>query len=413
MFSKVVFIGLVWPEPETTAAGSRILQLIRFFSVRSGEVHFASTALPGDYSYPLEELGVQTHSIALNDSSFDRWIAAIDPEILVFDRFVTEEQFSWRVRETCPNALRILDTEDLHSLRESRRLTLLDKGPHDDSAPYDDITLRELASIYRSDLSLIISEVEMELLTGKFKVPAHLLHYLPFLISRERLLEYHSLPPFSERVDFMTIGNWKHGPNKDSVRHLKKEIWPLIRKRLPKARIHIYGAYGPGEKSDLHDPKTGFLIEGWKESKKKAFTSHRVCLAPLRYGAGLKGKLFDALKFGTPSVTTSVGAEGISDKISWNGFVCDHPEKFAESAVDLYSEENVWIQAQSRGDDILRTRFSEEVFLPELIKRIQLMRKDLKSHRRTNITGALLWHHSAQSTKYLSKWIEAKNKNGQ
>ncbi len=419
MLPKVVFLGLVWPEPETTAAGSRILQLIRFFCDDAAELHFASTALPGDHSYPLEDLGVQTHSIALNDSGFDRWIAAIDPEIVVFDRFVTEEQFSWRVRESCPSALRILDTEDLHFLRESRRLSLLDKEKGHDPEPFTDIALRELGSIYRSDLSLIISETEMDLLTGTFKVPPALLHYLPFLISTGNLPESRSLPSFSERVDFMTIGNWKHGPNKDSVYYLKKEIWPLIRKQLPDTRVHVYGAYGPGEKSDLHDPKTGFLIKGWKESKAEAFTSHRVCLAPLRYGAGLKGKLFDALCFGTPSVTTSVGIEGItatvldvnSDASVWNGFVSDIPEKFAEAAVTLYTDEKIWYEAQSRGNRILRARFLKESFFPELASRIKELRDNLNTHRRSNLPGALLWHHSAQSTKYLSKWIEAKNKN--
>ena len=184
---------------------------------------------------------------------------------------------------------------------------------------------------------------------------------------------YHSLPSFSERVDFMTIGNWKHGPNKDSVHYMRKEIWPLIRKRLPEARIHVYGAYGPGEKSDLHDPRAGFLVEGWNESKSRAFTSHRVCLAPLRYGAGLKGKLFDALRFGTPSVTTRVGCEGMLEANSnvdlWNGFVCEIPEKFAEAAVALYADEAIWKEAQSRGNRILKTRFSEESFLPELARK--------------------------------------------
>ena len=410
MYSKVVFIGLVWPEPNTTAAGGRMLQLIRFFLDRSEEVHFASTALPGDYSYPLEELGVHTHSIELNDPSFDEWIADIAPDIVVFDRFVIEEQFSWRVRENCPSALRILDTEDLHFLREARRLAVLEKSTRGDQKPYDDITLRELASIYRSDLTLIISEVEMKLLTETFKVPENALHYLPLLFSTEGRVNFNALPSFSERVDYMTIGNWKHGPNKESVHHLKNEIWPQIRRRLPKARIHIYGAYGPGEKSNLHDPKNGFLIQGWTESKKEAFSSHRVCLAPLRYGAGLKGKLFDAMRFGTPSVTTSVGAEGIADPDSWSGFVCDEPEKFVEQAVDLYSDENVWLDAQSRSKQILLTRFLQEEFLPELDKRIQSLNKELKTYRSENITGALLWHHSAQSTKYLSKWIEAKNK---
>jgi glycosyltransferase involved in cell wall biosynthesis len=199
----------------------------------------------------------------------------------------------------------------------------------------------------------------------------------------------------------------------DSVQYLKKEIWPEIRKQLPKSQIHVYGAYGPGAKSDLHDPETGFLIEGWKESKIEAFTSHRVCLAPLRYGAGLKGKLFDALRFGTPSVTTSVGSEGICDEKLWNGAVCDLPKKFVEAAVILYSDEKLWNEAQSRGKDILLTRFSEEVFLSEFAQHIQRLQGKLRLHRRNNVTGSLLWHHSAQSTKYLSKWIEAKNKNAQ
>jgi glycosyltransferase involved in cell wall biosynthesis len=292
-------------------------------------------------------------------------------------------------------------------------LNLRDKKSYDDPEEYDDITLRELASIYRSDLSLIISEEEMKLLTQTYQVPAHILHYLPFLISKDDLQEYPSCPSFSERIDFMTIGNWKHGPNKDSVHYLKKEIWPEVRKQLPKSQIHVYGAYGPGAKSDLHDPETGFLIEGWKESKIEAFTSHRICLAPLRYGAGLKGKLFDALRFGTPSVTTSVGSEGISDAKLWNGDVCDLPEKFVEAAVNLYSVETLWNEAQAKGKHILLTRFSEEVFLPEFAKRIQTLHANLRFHRRKNVTGALLWHHSAQSTKYLSKWIEAKNKNAQ
>ena len=128
MYSKVIFIGLVWPEPETTAAGSRILQLIHFFLDRSSEVHFASTAQLTDYSYPLEDLGVHTHRIELNDPSFDKWIVALAPEIVVFDRFVTEEQFSWRVKEKCSGALRILDSEDLHFLRDSRRKSVLNQS---------------------------------------------------------------------------------------------------------------------------------------------------------------------------------------------------------------------------------------------------------------------------------------------
>jgi glycosyltransferase involved in cell wall biosynthesis len=411
MFSKVVFIGLVWPEPDTTAAGSRILQLIHFFLDRSSEVHFASTAQLTEYSYPLEDLGVLTHRIELNDRSFDNWITTLDPEIVVFDRFVTEEQFSWRVREKCPMALRILDSEDLHFLRDSRRKSVLNKNASQNLVELSQLALRELASIFRSDLTLIISEFEMDLLTEKFKLPAETLHYLPFYLDQTEQLNRETFPAFSDRVDFMTIGNWKHLPNKDSVQLLKKEIWPQIRKGIPGANLHIYGAYGPGEKSGFHDPENGFLIEGWKDSKLEAFSRHRVCLAPLRFGAGLKGKLFDALRFGTPSVTTSLGAEGISDARNWNGFVCDQPGDFINAAIELYSKEKVWKEAQLRGEQILRDRFSSDQLIVEFQDRLSRIMKDLESCRIENITGALLWHHSAQSTKYLSKWIEAKNQN--
>ena len=411
MTQRVLFIGLVWPEPETTAAGSRILQLVRFFLDHAVEVHFATTALRTDYTYSLEDLGVRTHAIELNDSSFDRWILDLDPGIVVFDRFVTEEQFSWRVRENCPEALRILDTEDLHFLRESRRHAILGDVQHEPNRLFSDITLRELGSIYRSDLSLIISEFEMKLLKADYGLAGELLHYLPLLHFDRESSESVSSPSFDERIDFMTIGNWKHAPNKDSIHYLKSEIWPAIHAVLPEARMHVYGAYGPGEKSEVHDPEQGFLIKGWNDSKSEAFSTHRVCLAPLRYGAGLKGKLFDSLRFGTPSVTTSIGVEGISDPDSWSGFVCDAPEGFASAAIQLYSDEKIWNKVQSRADKILNDRFDAGRFLPELKKRIQELLEDLSGHRRKNLAGAMLWHHSAQSTKYLSKWIEAKNKN--
>ena len=410
MSTKVVIIGLVWPEPETTAAGSRMLQLIRLFQECSEEIHFASTASKTEYSYPLEDLGVHTHKIELNDSSFDNWIARIAPGTVVFDRFVTEEQFSWRVRESCPSALRILDTEDLHFLRDSRRKLQLNKKSDSKGQGHEDLVLRELGSLFRSDLSLIISQAEMEVLRNRYRIPEELIHYLPLLFDSEETQAPPSLPSFSERADFMTIGNWKHAPNKDSIKYLKNEIWPIIRSNLPGAKMHVYGAYMPESSRELHDEKQGFLMQGWKESRREAFVEHRVCLAPLRFGAGLKGKLFDAMRFGTPSVTTSLGAEGLYEPNLWSGIVKDQPELFAKAAVEIYSDETAWTEARDRGMSLLRSRFSKEHFSKDFKETLARLSNDLQDHRFKNLTGALLWHHTAQSTKYLSKWIEAKNR---
>ncbi len=408
---KVLIIGLVWPEPETTAAGSRMMQLIRIFAAGDFEVHFASSASKTDYSVDFEDWDVSCHLIQLNDSGFNEWIQKLGPEFVVFDRFVTEEQFSWRVREGCSSAVRILDTEDLHFLREARKLALHQNS--DDFKPWleNDIMLRELASVYRSDVSLIISEYEYDLLKGHFNLDEGLMHYLPFLLEDHEIDMRSDLPSFSERSDFMTMGNWHHGPNRDSIWFLRQEVWPRIREKMPDARIHVYGAYSKEKDRALHDPALGFLIEGWAESKIRAFSDHRVCLAPLRYGAGLKGKLIDSMRFGLPSVTTNIGAEGISGYMPWNGFVSDDPEQIARAAFKVYHDKEVWEDCRIIGSQILRARFRQELFKTKLFDRLDTLSCDLEKHRSKNFVGALLWHHTAQSTRYLSKWIEAKNRN--
>ena len=115
-----------------------------------------------------------------------------------------------------------------------------------------DFAKREIASIYRSDVSLMISDYEMDLLINYFKIDNSLLHYVPFLLD-PILKKDNQWPSFSERKHFLSIGNFLHEPNWDAVLFLKQFIWPLIRKQLPKAEIHIYGAYPSKKVFDLNN----------------------------------------------------------------------------------------------------------------------------------------------------------------
>ena len=178
---KVLIIGYVWPEPNSSAAGGRMMGLIELFQERGWEVVFSSPAMESDYLFNLESIGVQKENILLNDDSFDVFVRNLKPTIVLFDRFMMEEQFGWRVAENCPDALRILDTEDLHCLRQARQLAFKENRPFRTADLFSDVAKREVASILRCDLSLIISEVEMELLQKVFKVYPELLYYLPFL----------------------------------------------------------------------------------------------------------------------------------------------------------------------------------------------------------------------------------------
>jgi len=401
---KLLIIGHTFPEPSTTAAGNRMMQLIGLFQEDNHQITFASTAAVSERTVNLESIGVAIKNIRLNDSSFDGFITKLNPETVVFDRYITEEQFGWRISENCPNALKILDTEDLHFLRKSREEAIKKGRPVSEANFFSETAKRELASILRCDLSLIISEFEMGLLQDTFHIPLGILYYLPFLVNTfsETTLS------FEERRNFLAIGNLLHAPNVDSVFQLKA-IWPIVKKKLPMAELHVYGAYAPQQILQLNDKKEGFIIKGWTDNVEIAMKNYRVQLAPLRFGAGLKGKLLDAMRFGLPSVTTEIGTEGMCGNLDFGGIVATSNDGFVSAAVALYSEEQLWNQTQRNGAKIIKEHFYGPLFSTGLKKRINELSNNLKAHRNQYFLGQVLQHHTMQSTKYMGKWIESKN----
>ncbi|MFD2565184.1 glycosyltransferase family 4 protein [Aquimarina rubra] len=409
---QVLIIGSVWPEPNSSAAGTRMLQLIELLLSKDCKITFASAAAESDHMWDIESLGVTKTNILINDTSFDAFINKLHPSIIIFDRFMTEEQFGWRVAKHLPEALRILNTEDLHSLRRTRQEAFKTKIPFSYSdLKKSDVTKREIASIYRSDLTLIISDIEINILKEQFNIPNNLIYYLPFLLDPITEETKNNWPKFAERRHFITIGNFRHEPNWNSVLHLKETIWPLIRKQLPEVELHIYGAYPPPKATQLHNPQQGFHIKGWAKNAKEIVTQARVCLAPLRFGAGIKGKLAEAMVCGTPSVTTTIGAEGmLGEDSDWNGFIKDKPEEFANAAVRLYNNENIWYQAQQNGIEIINTLFQKEKYSNQFIQHIIKLQNNIENHRSQNFIGSMLQHHTMRSTEFMSRWIEEKNK---
>ncbi len=408
--NRVLIIGKVWPESNSSAAGSRMIQLIMLFKEQEWDITFASSARESEFSDNLEIQGIKKVYIKLNDSSFDSFVKELDPSIVLFDRFMTEEQFCWRVAEQCPEALRLLDTEDLHCLRAGRHLALKERRLFKNNDLISEHAKREIASIYRCDLSLIISTIEMGILRDNFRVDSSLLHYLPFMLESINNDEIEEWLPFEERKHFISIGNFLHEPNWDAVRYLKEEIWTKIRSKLPEAELHIYGAYPSEKVFQLHNSKEGFIIKGRAEDVGAVMTGSRVCLAPLRFGAGLKGKLIDAMRYGTPSVTSDIGAEGMANDLEWSGFIQNDVNAFVESAVELYQDKQVWTKAQTNCERIINSVYPKKEIGQKLIIRIKETLVNLSKHRVSNFTGAMLLHHSMASTKFMSKWIEEKNK---
>jgi len=405
---KLLIIGYVWPEPNSSAAGSRMMQLITFFQWQNYQVTFASPAQLSAHMVDLAAINIAINEIKLNCTSFDEFIEELQPDVVLFDRFMMEEQFGWRVSEQCPHALRILDTEDLFCLRHARHQAYKQgRVMHNADLLCADLAQREVAAIFRCDLTLMISKHEINLLQTLFKVDVSLLHYCPFMFTTAQLTQKN--PTFEQRRDFMVIGNFRHAPNWDAVLWLKQKIWPLIRKQLPDVNLNVYGAYPPPKATDLHNEKSGFLVKGWVDDAVLAMQSAKVCLAPLRFGAGIKGKLAEAMICSTPSITTDIGAESMQTDLGWAGLIANTPEELANQAVQLYQDEQLWQKSSDLGQKNATIMYQQRAAFAELNRCLTQLISGLVEHRQANFIGSMLNHHHHKSTKYMAQWIAAKN----
>jgi len=386
-----------------------MLQLLDVFLTQGWKITYSSPHAMSEHMCDIESLGIDCVPIELNNSSFDVFVSRLQPDIVLYDRFMMEEQFGWRVENHCPSALTILETVDLHCLRDARYRAMKQSREVVDADFFSDVAKREAASIHRCDLSLMISKVEIEVLKDIFRVSPDLLHYVPFMlsISDEQVKAWSS---FSERKNFITIGNFKHAPNWDAVLHLKKNIWPVIRSLLPDAELHVYGAYASDKVYQLHNVNEGFIIKGRAEDANIVMSQARVSLAPLRFGAGIKGKLVESMLNGTPSVTTDIGAESMSGDYEWNGLIENEIGPFAEAAVRLYQDSELWLQSQKKGIPIINNIYNAKQHGEDLLNKIHYILNNIEKHRQGNFTGAMLKYHHLRSTEYMSRWIELKSR---
>lgn len=411
----VLFIGFVWPELKATAASQNIISYMRAFANAQHEIHFASASAQTPLSSDLTQWDIHCHHIALNHDSFDEWLSKLQPDVVIFDRFLSEEQFGWRVARSAPDALRVLDCEDLHFLRHARQQIYKAHGYQPKTAPYlmsehvlaphnlgilqSDLAVREIASILRSDLTITLSAFEAQVLHEQFNVSKHQIAIVPYICEA-----YSSSTP-KLRENFVSIGNFRHAPNIDAANILIQHLWPKIHKHLPQARCYIYGAYMPPKIKALHNPSKGLHVEGHVNDHIHALCNARVLLAPIQFGAGVKGKILDALRCALPSITTPIGAEGIVYE-KWPGAITTTEHEFVEQAVLSYRSEQ---DVQSLCASILEDNFDYTRNRKTLLDAVLSAYQSMTEHRERNFMQKMMMHNTLQSHKYMSQWIAAKN----
>jgi len=254
----------------------------------------------------------------------------------------------------------IFDTVDLHFLREHREASL--KADPNLLAQAEETKRLELSLCKSADRCVVVSEYEKDLLKAEGIKNVSFLPNIHDPVDKS--------PPFEEREGLMFIGSFQHPPNEDAVCWFVEEIWPLIKARFPQIKFFIVGS-SPTSKVRALAQKDGIFVTGYVPEVDPWFYRARVFVAPLRYGAGLKGKVGQALAFGLPSVLTSIAAEGLGIQNGEEALLADKPEEFAQAVIELYSNKDLWSKLSSKGKLLIAKKFSYQAVKNKLTLLLQ------------------------------------------
>jgi GT2 family glycosyltransferase/glycosyltransferase involved in cell wall biosynthesis len=268
-------------------------------------------------------------------------------DVVVLSRHYVAAKHLDTVRRFAPQARVVFDTVDLHFLRAERQATLVGGAPDASDRERE----QELDLVRGADVTLVVSPVERELL-GELVPSARV----------DVLSNIHEPMPggrsYRERAGIVFIGGFRHPPNADAVLWYAREVLPLVRARLPGVVTTVVGAEPPASVRALACRE--LVVAGHVEDVDPIFTAARVSIAPLRYGAGVKGKVNLAMSYGVPVVATSAAVEGMHLVAGTDVLVADHPQAFADAIVLAYSDEPTWTGLSRAGVDNVRRHFSRE-----------------------------------------------------
>ena len=338
---RALVIDAVTPMPDHDSGSVRMFAMLRLL----GELGYRTSFMPqnlawtGRHSEDLQQAGVEVLT-APWVANPGEWLAAHGSELdlVIVSRHYVLAPLMKMLRAHCPRASVVFDTVDLHFLREQREAELA--GTEAAARIAEKTRAEELALIGQADATLVVSEFERELLGG-------LVPEAPVIV----VSNIHSLHPpgrpFEQREGLVFVGGFQHPPNLDAAEWLIDEILPLIRRELPEVELHLIGSKMPERLKSRTAP--GLEVHGFVSDLEPFMNGCRISLAPLRYGAGVKGKVNQAMSHGLPVVATSCAAEGMYTEHGRDILVADDAAAFAAEVCRLYRDGDLWARLAANG----------------------------------------------------------------
>lgn len=348
---QILIVDAQTPRPDHDSGSLRLVNLMRLLREEGAHVVFlpANRHRLEPYATRLQHLGIEVwHApFAARPSA---WLREHGPrfDAVMVSRHYVAHEFLPLLRTHAPRAKLIFDTVDLHYLRERRGAEVAQDAALARSA--ERTRALELAIIAQADVSLVVSKIERDLLRRDApNAKVDVLSNLHRIAGPGK--------SFAERRDLVFVGGFRHPPNVDAVRWFAAEVWPRVRARLPDARFHCIGSDTPPDIEAL-TAQPGILVHGHVADIDPYMRGVRIAVAPLRYGAGVKGKVNLSMAHGQPVVATACAVEGMHLRDGIDALVADDPQAFTDAIVRLYEDEALWTEIARNGLDSVAQHFS-------------------------------------------------------
>ncbi|MFM2230551.1 MAG: hypothetical protein RL607_1809 [Bacteroidota bacterium] len=277
---------------------------------------------------------------------------------LVFDKYIA------LVRSLNPSVKALYDMVDFHYLRMKREAEL----KSNDSkllAEAERFLKIEQANCEAADTIIVISSLDKQ-------------NLMPYYAQTQKMLVVGNIhdfitdtkgqKDFASRKGLLFVGSFEHVPNIDAVQYLRKHIMPVVWETLPELTVTVIGSNPKPEVLALDESR--FKIVGYVNDLSEAFCTHRLFVAPLRYGAGIKGKIGQSLEFGLPLVTTPIGAEGFDFGKVAEAMIADSPSEFAQKIIAAYTDAALWESLREQSEITLQP-FSRKVLTENIVKAVR------------------------------------------
>ena len=356
------------PDYDVHAGSLMMYQYVKLFQ----EMGFKVIFLPDDrektepYITELQQLGIE---VIYGIFDFDSWIKTNGKylDYVLLSRPLISIKYIHRVKANS-NAKILYCMHDLHYLRELRRYQV-EKQDHilKESQEFKEI---EFTLFNTSDILLTFSDAEAAIISRELP-HLHNIEVIP-LFAYDDFPERSSLAPFDKRRNLIFLGGFKHLPNVDAVVWFVKECLPAIRSQNPDIKFIIIGSNPPDTIKDL--ASENIIVTGQIQDLKPYFDDARVFVSPLRYGAGIKGKLVTSMYYGVPIVTTTIGAEGLKIIDGQTGLVADDPAHFASKVTEMYTNRDLWERLASNSLNLVRNTFSKQAAREKILTILKMQK---------------------------------------